>query len=394
MEATENDITITITDLAFGGNGVGRFKGKVCFVPGTIPGEEVKAMVVADRKNYAEGLPVTNLSPSPERRLPPCPLFGVCGGCSWQHISYSAQLKAKRRILEESLRRIGGITDPAVSDVLPSPREYGYRNRMRFAWIPGTGLGLYRRGTRDAIPVRSCLIIEEALNRMIPDVNDRLLGETDRAGTMERVDLSLDDSGRAGFSLQTERDAGGEFSQVNREVNAALRSELAAAAARVIGRGKRGQAPVIDLFCGDGNLSLPLAEAGFDARGYDLSWTGTAAANDAVRNLASRIPGIRARYERVDVYREFGKLREVIQGASLVIADPPRAGLGSLAAETAALRVPAIIYVSCNPPILAKDLRIFTENGYYLHSIMPFDMFPQTFHLESMSILTFSRSFG
>ena len=432
MKTTGHEITLTIKDLAFGGNGVGRADGRVCFVPFTIPGDEVIARIVGVKKNYLECELVRVLSPSPDRQAPLCPLFGICGGCSLQHLSYPAQLKWKKNILIESLRRIGGIPDPPVADIIPSPREFGYRNRMRFTWIPGTGIGLYKRGTHEKVPVERCPILEESLNRLIPEVNSSLLSghyspdyptrvHDDHIRMPDRIELTMDIDGNTNVrflddSKPSGRDAGRdgrqhknpgkpahrhqrssaddshridteEFSQVNHDINSLMGKNVQHTVKQFPGAQVSAGSLVIDLFCGDGNFSLPLARDGYRILGLDISGSGIEKAETALRGMPGHCDSA-SRYKKADIYSVLANYRRDLEQADILIADPPRAGLGSIAAELAVCRVPRILYISCIPPILARDLRYLTNNGYNLLSILPFDMFPQTFHIESLAILS------
>lgn len=363
--AAGSEIELAIDSLAYQGPGVGRCEGLVVFVPFTAPADRVRVRVTADRGRYLEARLLEVLAPGPARAQPSCPHFGVCGGCQWQHVAYEAQLAAKRAIVADALRRIGG-TPAAVEAGVPSPLRYRYRNRVRFHVDAAGRAGFFRRASRALVEIDACPLLDERLEAAIA-------GLRGRRGPAE-IELRVCDDGQV-------RDAEGlPFGQVNAAVNDLLRECLGT---RVDARfGPQARVSVLDLYCGDGNLSLPLAGRVRSIRGYDASPAAAGAA--AAR---ARAAGLDADYSAAAVSEPL--LASLGSGRfDLLVVDPPRAGLPpAVARAAAALRAPLVALVSCSPPTLARDLRVFLEGGYAVDLVQPFDMFPQTFHVETLVML-------
>lgn len=422
---------LRIDALAYGGSGVGRLDGKAVFVPLTAPGDRIRCRIVQDRKRYAEAELVEVLEPAPQRRAAPCPVFGDCGGCQWQHLPYAEQCRWKERIFAETLQRQAKIDASVLRPLVPAPDEWGYRSRVQFKCRQteaGFVMGFYRRGSHYVIDVAFCPIADSRLNGVLA-LFRRWLPDSPLAHLVPQVDMELDDEGRvrvtvhalgaeaaalaaylrplaeeAGISLfmQSGRKetlvrvcgeedlhilplgagslrlayGAGGFAQVNLEQNRQLVREVRSAAALT------GRERVLDLFCGMGNFSLPLAlqagevvgvenyapaieRAGFNARANALANARFRAlpAEEAIRGVAA--------VERFD----------------LLVLDPPRTGAYEVVRELARLRPRRIIYVSCDPPTLARDLLPLLHGGYEVVSSRPFDLFPQTYHTESVTVL-------
>ncbi|HEY6001088.1 MAG TPA: TRAM domain-containing protein, partial [bacterium] len=307
--------TLSIERLAGGGDGVGHIGGKAVFVPLAAPGDVVEAAIVEDRSRYCRARVLRVVVPSPDRVEPPCPLFGDCGGCAWQHVAYRAQLAAKRAVVEDALRRIGRLEPPPVPAVIPSPREYGYRHRARLHAVRAGGdvvLGFFRAGSHSVVPVASCPVLHPSLDAALAALAAamRACRGTIPAGSEVRADtgwdgaavrLSVSEPGgapldlppalqlalrAAGDAAGVAIDAGGPsaaplalplgpgedalvttgatFTQVNLEQNRAL-----VAAALEMAEARPGT-KVLDLCCGLGNLSLPAAAHGARVLGVDL----------------------------------------------------------------------------------------------------------------------------
>ncbi len=358
------ELELVIDSLAYQGSGVGRHEGIVVFVPFTAPGDRVRVRVVAERRSYVHAELLEVLAPSPARAQPACPHFGVCGGCQWQHVAYERQLEAKRTIVADALRRIGGAAVP-VEAVVPSPSAYRYRNRARFHIDPAGKAGFYRRASRAVVEVQACPVLDERLEAAIA-------GLRGRRGPAE-TELRL---GEDGAVLPAQ---GLPFGQVNAAVNDKLKACLGEQVAKAFAPGSLRA--ILDLYCGDGNLSLPLAGSGRRILGCDVSAAAVAAAAARARALA-----VAAEY-RVEAISPRALARLGREAFDLLILDPPRTGLPGLARAAAALGAPVVALVSCAPPMLARDLRAFLERGYVVSLVQPFDMFPQTFHVETLVML-------
>jgi 23S rRNA (uracil1939-C5)-methyltransferase len=374
-------VELRIESLAAGGDGVARLPdGRVVFVPYSAPGDRVRARVVESRARFARARVEALLEPGPARVEPACPAFGACGGCAWQHVGYAAQLEAKRAILVEALRRIGGL-EAEVAPVLSSPSAYGYRGRTRVR-IEGGRVGYLRRHSHALCAVERCPVLVPAL--------ERRLGElvADPPTEQGEWELAVGSGGPRAAPLAS-RDApvtllevGGERLRISHGVfaqsNALLLEELAARVAEAAGRG--GLA--VELFAGAGLFTLGLA------RRFErvIAVEGDpAAARDLRANLAQAGPArVEIAVERVE--RTLPRLAGLRPRA--LVLDPPRTGLprGS-AADLAKLEPERVVYLSCDPATLARDLAELHPRGYALRRVQPIDLFPQTPHVEALALL-------
>ena len=364
--AAPETVELRIDGLGSGGEGVGRTDGIVAFVPLAAPGDLVRARVVERKKRFLRAALVEVVEPGPDRVAPPCPVFGECGGCDWQHLGYAAQLRAKRASLVETLARVGGVADPPVAEIVPSEASLGYRDRIR-GTVRGGRFHLARRGTGEPVAIERCEIADEAINARLADGF-----EGDAEG---RVELAVRDGGVELLPVDGARATDLGFRQVNPGVARALEARLVA---DVAGAG----APVVhDLYCGAGTWTLPIAAACPEARTIGVeSHAGSV-------EIARR----RAREAGLAVEFRHGRVERLMKGLELAgstcIVDPPRAGLDPAAlARLVATPAATLAYVSCHPGTLARDLAALTE-AYELVEVRPFDMFPQTAHLECRALL-------
>lgn len=345
-------VELKIEDVAFGGKGVARAEGKAVFIPFTIDGERVTAKIVREKKQFAEGELVELLEASPHRVVPECPYFGRCGGCTYQHISYAHQVKIKARQVEQAMRRIGRMAEPPMRPMVPSPLPYGYRNRIT-VHAQDTVVGFYRRDVHQLMDIERCLIAA-------PEVNDALVQL--RAGRVHDGHYTL----RAHSGPRV-------FAQTN--------DAVAKGVADLVAESLTGEEKLlIDAFCGTGFFSKRLAHQFERVVGIDWDrFTIEAAQKNAGANEA---------YVAGDVTIE---LRWLLQQSDLtstaLIVDPPATGL-SAETRRAILDFPphTMIYVSCNPPTLARDIAELRQRFSVL-SITPFDMFPQTAEIEVVAHL-------
>lgn len=345
-------VELQIHDVAFGGKGVARDEGKAVFVPFTIDGERIAARIVREKKQFAEGELVEVLEASPHRAEPECPYFGRCGGCSYQHIGYAHQLELKARQVEQAMRRIGKISTPPMRPIVPSPLPYGYRNRIT-VHAEDNVVGFYRRDVHELMDIARCPIA-------MPEVNDALAQL--RANRV-----------RDGHYTLRAHSAPRVFAQTNDAVADALANLIAESL------GREGKL-LIDAFCGAGFFAKRLALQ-FE-RVVGIDWDRFAI--EAAQKDASPKEG----YVAGDVTTE---LRWLLQqsdpGSTALIVDPPATGL-SAEMRRAILDSPpqTMIYVSCNPPTLARDLAELQQR-FTVVSITPFDMFPQTAEIEVVAEL-------
>jgi 23S rRNA (uracil1939-C5)-methyltransferase len=410
-------VTLNLTDLAFGGEAIGRLDGRVVFVPFGLPGEEVVVELTEDKHDFARGRIVEILRPSPDRVRGPCPYFGECGGCSLQHAEYSAQLTFKRSIVVEQLRRIGHFAD-ADSLVLPtigmiSPWEY--RNHIRFTVGRRFGeLCFTRRGSRQLMRIDRCLIAQPPINAATAQIQGHLVGFRGhqvaiRVGA-NTGDLLINPRLEAVPDLPTGqgyleevlfdrcfRIASPAFFQVNtrrerRPIPAGLREpawplpedglSMAEILALIVNDRLElsGRELLLDAYCGVGTFAILLARSAGRVIGIEES---PAAVKDARRNAEglTRVEFVEGKTEDV--------LPKLAERPDAVVLDPARIGCDPSVLEALGkLRPPRVAYVSCDPATLARDLAILVEQGYRLHDIQPVDMFPQTYHIECVAHLT------
>jgi tRNA/tmRNA/rRNA uracil-C5-methylase (TrmA/RlmC/RlmD family) len=344
---------LTIHDVAFGGKGVARDGGKAVFVPFTIDGERVSARIAREKKQFAEAELIEVVEPSGHRTAPECPYFGRCGGCSYQHISYAHQLDLKARQVEQAMRRIGRLADPPMRPLVPSPLPYGYRNRIT-VHAQDHVIGFYRRDVHELMDIAQCPI-------SMPEVNDAL------------AQLRLTRPRDGHYSLRAHSGP-----RVFAQTNDAVADALADYIATIVGDGK---SLLIDAFCGAGFFSKRLANKFERVIGIDWDRFAIDAARKDARPNETYIAG--------DVAIELAKASRSgdFSNATLIV-DPPATGLTDEMRRVILDTPPeAVIYVSCNPPTLARDL---AELGSCLPtvSITPFDMFPQTAEIEVVAHLS------
>lgn len=344
------EIVVEITDIAYGGAGLGRHEGRVVFVPFSIPGETLAVRLTRVTRQWAEAEIMHHPPASPDRVEPPCPFFRRCGGCAYQHIAYPRQLAIKRRQVAETLRRIGKFPAPPVEPTRPSPRPWHYRNRITVQVRPPL-VGFHARNSARIIAVDHCLLAEEAVNEKLRHLAAR-----------RRL--------RPGPATLRTGPAGGGFRQVNDAAAPVLAAEVAALA----GTGDT----LIDAYCGAGFFARTLRSA--FTRVIGIEWDERAIA------AARRDAGPSEEYLAGDAA---ALLPEALRHhpSATVLLDPPAQGLSAGVIETLlATRPPRIVYVSCDPATLARDLRSLC-GPYHLSRVIPVDMFPQTASIETASLL-------
>jgi tRNA/tmRNA/rRNA uracil-C5-methylase (TrmA/RlmC/RlmD family) len=350
-------VDLEIEDVAFGGKGVGREQGKAVFVPYTIEGEIVSAEIVREKKQFAEAELVEVKQSSPDRVEPQCPYFGRCGGCAYQHISYEHQLAIKWRQVRDALQRIGKLKDVPMRPIIPSQEEYGYRNRITVHAQDGV-IGFFRRDSHRLIDIEHCPISRDEVNRALSELRGQSHVRdghyTLRASANARV-----------------------FSQTNDAVARALRD-------LVVDLVPPNQELLIDAYCGAGFFAKTLLEKFERVIGIDWDRFAIAAAKENAKEKETYIAGD-VEEELINVTRN-GDLQvapAVTDRRSLtIIVDPPATGMSADVRKAILDLAPTtLIYVSCNPPTLARDLRELQEK-FTIDSVTPLDMFPQTAEIE------------
>ena len=421
----KSEVTLEIGSLSYGPYGIGRVDGRVLMVPHTAPGDRIVARIVDDKGRFSIGEAVEIISPSPARRTPPCPYVGACGGCSWQHINYDVQVKAKERSVDDALRRIGKLSGYDLRPIIPAANEFNYRRRVRLQVGPANQLGFYGASSRHLVEIDSCLIAEEPLNRAFDTLRRWARGidtpleyleivtgdEPNQTVVIARAtdnfvprdepacaNLVSQDAELSGliFSGDPWRKFWGEpritvglsgdlairvdadvFSQVNPAGNRCVIEELLKAGDLT------SSDRILELFAGAGNFTLPMsrqvqsvvAVEGHRAAVNNGKWNAQKNAIDNIRWLCAPVP--KAVTDLKQRREQFGK----------IVLDPPRAGAKGIEADLAALGAAKIFYISCNPATLARDLAALTKRGYKLGAVQPIDLFPQTFHVETLAVL-------
>lgn len=409
-------IRVELTTMAHGGDALGRHEGKVIFVPYAIPGETVRAEIIEDKEHYAFARLVEVLDSSPQRVDPPCPFFGQgrCGGCQWQHIEYGTQLRLKADILADQLERIGDIEEPTVQSTVPDETGWTYRNHAQFHPAPGGGLGFQRAfrggGGAEVMPIEYCMILHPLVSELYDVIDldvgglirlvlragtttgDLLIGfemEEDKPPALESDEavscvLLLGEGGYANLigdnyitevvAEQAYRISAASFFQVNTSQAAKL-VRLA-----VKHLDLQGGETVLDAFCGVGLFTTHIAEQAELVIGIESSLS---AVDDLLVNTEDldNVEIVEGAVEDV--------LPEITVPVDAVLLDPPRGGMERSALDALIELDPTrIVYVSCDPATLARDAKRLGRSGYRLVESRPVDMFPQTYHVESVSLFT------
>ncbi len=384
---------VTLTDVAFGGDCIARIDNQVIFASYGLPGEEVIVELNQNKKDYRRGRVVEVITPSPARVQPRCPLFGQCGGCRWQHIDYQAQIEMKRKIVADQLKRIGGFGDDIeINPTLGAENPWNYRNHARFSFRRSTGkLGFTVEGTHRFLEVPVCHIMHPAINEVLASLQGKLHQRLHQVAVRYGVNtgqllinpkLDVADlpypTGQE--YLEEEllgrrfRIAAASFFQVNtpqaeRMIN------------YVFDQLKLGQNDtLVDIYCGVGTFGLLTAEKVAKVIGIEDS---AAALKDAHYNAQGldNVVFVRGAAEDILV-----TLQEHVDAA---IIDPPRVGCKPEVIEAMRRLNPnKIVYVSCDPATLARDLRLLcADDRYRIVDIQPIDMFPHTYHIETVVTL-------
>src|SRR5438309_9550763 len=356
-------VDLKIEDVAFGGKGVGRENGKAVFVPFTIDGEMISAQITREKKQFAEAEVVDLQERSPHRVNPECPYFARCGGCSYQHIDYEHQLVIKWRQVRDVLQRIGKFKDIPMRPIIPSPISYAYRNRITVHAQDGM-IGFFRRDSHRLIDIERCPISCDEVNRALTELRERNPPDghyTLRTFSSRRV-----------------------FSQTNDQVATASRD-------LIVDLAPANQDLLIDAYCGAGYFAKALLNKFKRVVGIDWDKFAIAAAKEDATEKETYIAGdVESELQQVGAVHPNRPPRanDPDSGSSgsvaltTIIVDPPATGLSTKARKAIVNLAPTtLIYVSCNPATLARDLKDLQEK-FTIDSVTPLDMFPQTAEIE------------
>jgi len=373
----KDEIEVTIEKLIPGGDGLARLDGMAVFVPGTLPGERVKARITERKKGWAKTSRPEILEASPDRQSPFCPLFGECGGCSWQHISYDVQLASKASFSREALIRQGGFTEDEIPEfLLTSSRPEAYRSRIRPHILPGGKTGFHSEGSDRIVPVPFCPVATAGVNRFLAVPPDDLeSGSTPVVFGDERDfwTAGIDAEARAVVKGKTFNFPPEAFFQSNMYplgdlIDFALKDA-----------GIHGQSCGMDLYGGVGLFGAFLSETFETVVGVDR--------DKRTKKYWKQHVGKNGTFHPISL--EDWIRRRIEPRPDFIIVDPPRTGLSpSIRKLLARLKVPQISYVSCNPVTQARDIKDLRAAGYKLSSYGVFDLSPQTAHVETVARLT------
>lgn len=442
-------LEVTITDLSNSGDGLGRWEDRVIFVPNTVPGDVLRVKLTHTKATYGFGKAAGMITPSPYRVRPACIVADKCGGCQWQPVTYSQQLESKRQLVVEALERIGKLAHAPVDPALAAPEPLGYRNKatypLRRSQVNTVQAGYYRQGTHRLVNLNQCPVQDRRLDPLLAEVKQdiqtrgwKIYDEKLHKGHLKHLSLRI--GRRTGqilltlisrsvklkglnaqaqewmerydnlvgvvvnlnwqktntlFGPQSHCIAGkpyleeifagltyhiqpSTFFQVNTEqaerLLALIQDELALS----------GQEILVDAYCGVGTFTLPLATRakrciGLESFAESVNQAEHNAALNGIDNVAFKLG---------DVAESLPRLAETDR-PDIVLLDPPRKGCDrAVLASLLAIRPAQIVYISCNPATLARDLQVLcAEGGYRLKRVQPADFFPQTAHVESAAFL-------
>jgi tRNA/tmRNA/rRNA uracil-C5-methylase (TrmA/RlmC/RlmD family) len=365
-----DQFTLTVHDIAFGGEGVGRVDDFVVFVPFVLVGEVVAVEIREVKKNFARARLLRVVQPAPERVGPACRYFGACGGCQYQHMEYAAQLRLKQKQIADLFERLGKFPPGLVGAVVPCPQPYGYRNRImiRSQWNKPEqklNIGFVRWDGGLVEDIEECKIAEPALNQEIRRVRQN---PPPKGGLKVVLRIPPED-----WDVPPDSFFQNNFLLLPKLVET-VREFLRAGGTRHL----------VDLYCGVGFFSIELADAveSFVGVEYDQRAIQSARHNAAARKTAN------GRFIAATVEEVLPEILKRLSGQmTTVILDPPRKGCLPRTLQFLREMKPAqIVYVSCHPATMARDLNILCGNGVFeLRRVTPLDMFPQTQHVECVA---------
>ena len=417
---------LTVETLVNGGNGLIRYNGQVIFVPGVAAGDVIRFQIVRAKKRYAEAKLVEIVTPSTERCQPQCPVAHQCGGCQWQHLPYPVQLTWKEKLFRESLTHKAKVADGLIKNIIASPHQLGYRSRVQIKCRKvGKNFltGFYQPKSKIIVDIESCPLMPEALNQLWGKAR-QTLATSHLCAHISQLDLAIDSHNK--YSITVHYNGGeqkkltslllsiddcsdiflkiknrqrlmqvrgdglltisvdnpelslsyeaGSFAQINLPQNNRMISE-------VIGLIPwQGTEVVLDLYCGMGNFSLPIARRVKQVIGIEASSSSIKMAKqNAYNEKFSNTTFLCANSEEIidDLVAEYHP--------DVLVLDPPRSGAYDIVKKIAKSHINHIIYVSCDPQTLARDMDFLVNHGYHLKESRPIDMFPQTYHCESIS---------
>ncbi len=426
---------LTVESLVNGGNGLIRYNGQVVFIPKVAVGDVVRFRITHSKKNYAEAQLVEIVLPSCDRREPLCPVADECGGCQWQHLPYHIQAQWKNSLFRDSLIRKCRVSENTILPIIVAPKEFGYRSRVQIKCYntrDGFITGFYRPKSRYVVSVETCPLISSEMNHTLKALR-QLISGSKHADHIPQIDLATDSDGKIAITVhylgndksgladrikvlsnhsdvilqmgnKKQRDiiAGdgnlhiaidnpelrlayqaGSFAQINLDQNRRMVSIVKTLIPLT------GNESVVDLYCGMGNFSLPLARKVKSVIGVEESSSSIKMACSNAKRLGVH----NASFICDNAETAIDTIRQT-SAVDILVLDPPRNGAYAIAKKIANSDINHIVYVSCDTQTLARDLECLVNNGYELVSSQPLDMFPQTYHCESINYLKKRETFG
>ncbi len=405
-----DQVEVQVESIAFGGDAVARHNGLAMFIPGGAPGDFLRVQITERNRRYVRASIVDVLQPGSARVVAPCPVYPRCGGCQWQHITYAEQFKAKVDVVTRALARF----EPRQVQHWPAPATSGYRRRARLHWTSrdGVTIGFRERQSERLVDITRCLQLEPALEACLPRLRE-LLEHADRtsghaellsnhrneihlglrvdSGNGEKLIKAMQEIDNAWWhgarvtegsasivigAASLELDARGlmasatAFTQANAAQDAVLRDCVS----RLVSRATAER--VLEFHAGIGNFTLDIARSGVGVDAVEAN-------PEAVSLLQNNCHGLLVNAITADADQH-----EWLQKPDCVLLDPPREGAAALMTRLASKRVPHIIYVSCDPMTLARDLTVLMKARYRLHEVNIIDMMPHTYHIETVCFLS------
>ncbi|MBI4640587.1 MAG: 23S rRNA (uracil(1939)-C(5))-methyltransferase RlmD [Candidatus Tectomicrobia bacterium] len=433
-------VTLTIERLNYGGSGIGHYRDMVIFVPRTAPGDEILTEIIEVKKRYAIGILLDLLHPSPLRTAPPCRYYSLCGGCQLQHLDYSAQIGLKREIVRETLERIGKLTEIPVKEMIGASEPFHYRNKGTYHIDVDQGkplVGFVSLDKKSVIDIEECLIQEPLSHEIFKKGREALTGARERGdhayralmirvgrnskegmavfiakeNPQSRSELLRTFSKETPLSLwlninrkKNHSNLGDEFEHVGgplsiRETIGGVKYLISPESFFQINTAQteklydlvlqyanpQGHEIILDLYSGTGGITLYLARFCRVIYGFEMSRKAT---QDAEEN--ARLNGItNCSFRTGKVETTLLKFFTKQISPHTAVLDPPRAGCSPKVLDLLSrMKIRKIVYASCSPPTLARDLKILKSLGYQILEVQPIDMFPQTYHIETVTLLT------
>ncbi|HEY3137412.1 MAG TPA: class I SAM-dependent RNA methyltransferase [Blastocatellia bacterium] len=379
-------IEVTVERLAYGGDAVARYDGVAVFIPLAAPGDRLRVRIVERKKRFARAVIERVLEPSPVRREPPCEYFGDCGGCQLQHLTYEAQLEAKVGFVRDALERIGRIDWPHRIRILHG-EEFGYRGRAQIKIDKENGrIGFNRARSNVVCDIKSCPILlpelNEALRSLRAVADEADVGQVEMAAGESSVSFEPSFASLPGGALRrTVRDAIYNFSPSTFfQANPGLLGELIDEAV-----GEASGDLAIDLYAGVGLFTIQLARRFKRVIGVE---SDREAVSFALKNLSTNnITNVECHATTAETWLASSISAGSHNSPDLVLLDPPRSGASTAIPLIATLQPSRIVYVSCDPATLARDLRSLIDLGFRIGGLSVIDLFPQTYHVETVSRL-------